>query len=226
MKDSENKPALLVVNGELPGMKLLANLIERCQFVLCTDGAAIEMMALDLHPDLIIGDLDSIDHRTTTFYQANSEIIANTCQYSTDLEKAFKLLESRRFSDVIVTGLGGKRIDHGITNIHMLASLSERFNIEVVDDFGSGPIISANESDNGALFEAELDPGTIVSLIPLQRVKNVSTTGLLYPLLNEDLGWGERSGQSNQAVENKVSVSWTEGRMLIYTVQMADSVTQ
>jgi len=210
--------ALLVVNGELPGFELIASLMERCQLVLCTDGAATQMLALNLHPDLIIGDLDSIDQKTKTFYQTNSKIISNSCQYSTDLEKAFALLESRNFMDVIVTGLGGKRIDHGITNIHMLASLSERFNIEVVDDFGSGPIISANASEGGALYEAQLKPGTIVSLIPLQKVKSVCTTGLLYPLKEEDLGWGERSGQSNQAVGDKVSISWSEGRMLVYTV--------
>jgi len=217
MKDSDqNQPALLIVNGELPTVKLLSSLIKRCQFAICTDGAATQLMAFDLHPDLIIGDLDSIDQKTKTFYQKNSKVVSNTCQHSTDLEKAFALLESRSFKDVVVTGLGGKRIDHGITNIHLLASLSERFNIEVVDDCGSGPIISASEG--GALYEAELKPGTIVSLIPLQKVKSVCTTGLLYPLKEEDLGWGERSGQSNQVVENKVSISWSEGRMLIYTL--------
>ena len=63
-------------------------------------------------------------------------------------------------------------------------------------------------------FEVKKDRN--ISLIPLPVANGIITKGLLYPLNNETLTFGERIGTRNKATENEVQISFNSGDLLIY----------
>jgi len=206
--------ALILVNGNTPCLSLLITIREKCKLFVVTDGAANKLHATPLIPDVIIGDLDSIDSATLSFYQTLVEIICAPDQYATDLEKALNLIESRGYKNVVVTGINGGRLDHTITNLHILFKYSSRLAIEFFDDNGYGFLLPCYSIP--ITFTHTLPLNSTVSLVSFDRAENISTTGLFYPLLNEALEWGSRDGQSNHSTAEQITIHFTAGSLFIF----------
>jgi len=207
-----NKKALLVVNGELPSAKLLADLREETKFVICTDGAARKLKERNIIPDVVIGDLDSLSLSEREYYEKKSNIIKKPSQYETDFEKALNYLEENCFGEVLLTGIKGERFDHAFSNTSIFAKNGDRFVFKLFDDDGFGLVLNGGNRN----LELEIQKGTTVSLLALPCAEGIATKGLLYPLKNETLRFGEREGQSNEASEDIVSVTIKKGKLLVF----------
>jgi thiamine pyrophosphokinase len=58
--------------------------------------------------------------------------------------------------------------------------------------------------------------GKTISLIPIPEAKEISTTGLMFPLEKENLNFGKRIGTRNFAIESEIEIHFTEGDLLIF----------
>jgi len=203
-----NKTALLLANGNSPTKSLFLSCRKRSEFFVCADGGANYAAEFGERPDLIIGDLDSIKASTVRKFQSvTTRRIAD--QNSTDLEKALSWLIRRNYSDIVVLGATGGRVDHLAGNLSALGKFSKRAHITFVDE--SGEMRSA-----GSETVLDASPGTIISLIPLSRCEGIVTKGLRWELLNGVLELGFREGTSNIVKSSPVTIRVRRGTLLIY----------
>jgi len=198
--------ALLIANGVLPSARLVLELVSTSDFIACADGGTRHALRLGIQPDVVIGDLDSLSTRMRENLK-QVKIIELVDQDKTDLEKAIDYLLKRRAKRITVLGATGKRIDHTLANVALLATYQPRVNLTLVDPTGEILIVQTKVT-----FPAKR--GATVSLLPIDGAPRVTTTGLRYPLTNETLEFGSR-GVSNEVVGSTVEVLVRGGRLLL-----------
>ncbi len=197
----KTKRAFILLNGSAPSD--LPNL-SQYDIVCAIDGAYNYFESNNIIPDLVTGDFDSIRNIPTTV-----EVINTPNQEYTDFEKALQILKHRGFYDIDVYGGSGKEHDHFLGNISTALQWKIGLNITFFDDFGKYFFIEES------IFLTNII-GKNISLIPLPIASGVLTEGLLYPLKNETLTFGQRIGTRNKATKNKVEITVEKGDLLIY----------
>lgn len=101
-------------------------------------------MRIDVTPDIIIGDLDSIDSTLLNQHQYLHE----PCQNSSDFQKALKYLQEQSLLPAIIVGMNGGYLDHILNNINIFIETKNLFYTPPLlgftisegqnDDFSSG----------------------------------------------------------------------------------------
>jgi len=205
------RKALVVCNGRLLSKKAMLPLLNERPFVLCADGGANKSRRLGIRPNVIVGDLDSISPATGRFF-ARVKTIHIEDQESTDLEKSFDYLLSRKIIDVVVLGAMGGRPDHSLANLSILMKYRTRLKLRYSDSHCDIQIINRR-------IELDIEVGSIVSLMPLGRCLGITTVGLKYPLRNESLELGVREGTSNEVISSPAKISVRSGNLLLFTLK-------
>ena len=110
----EDGYVLLLLDGEEPSARCWDRYVKNAAMVVATDGAANYALTHDVHLDLIIGDMDSINKEVRKSYEDGGvKVIEEGEQFSNDFEKALRyILSQTEYKDVIVLGIHGKRTDH------------------------------------------------------------------------------------------------------------------
>ncbi len=200
--------ALILANGASPRKRLFQKFRKKAGLFVCADGGANIAASFGERPDLIIGDLDSIKSATVKkFQKVTTRRIAD--QNSTDLEKAFNWVIRKGYSEIVVLGATGGRVDHLAGNLSALGKFSRKAEIQFVDDLGVMTAVGAE-----LIFHAE--EGTTVSLIPLSRCEGIVTKGLKWELQNSVLELGLRESTSNIVQSSPVMVRVRRGTLLLY----------
>jgi thiamine pyrophosphokinase len=207
----ENKRALIFANGELKNGQVVKKIFQKEDIVIAADGGLRHILELDLKPDLVIGDLDSI---TSDQYVQLVEQEIPLQKFppeknETDLELAlFHAIEIGCTSIWIIAGLGG-RLDQTLGNIFLLVSEKLRMiDIRLFD--GEEEVFLIRSS--GKIFGKI---GDMVSLVPMMgTVTGVRTQGLKYVLSDETLFPDKTRGISNELIHSSASVNIKTGTLL------------
>lgn len=201
------KHVLIVANGEQPVSPQHWNRIKRAHPLICTDGAANWLLEHQITPDVIIGDMDSISEEVRG--GLSPDVIHHVgSQENTDLEKALEYALDEGYDAATIIAATGKREDMTLANLYLVAKYAERIHIQLLTNYSTIEAIRNH-------YAAKVQPGEKISLLPVGAVSGVSTTGLAYPLKNEDLDLGSR-GVSNRADADEISVSVQTGTLLIF----------
>lgn len=201
------KHVLIVANGEQPVSPQHWNRIKRAQPLICTDGAANWLLENQITPDVIIGDLDSISEGVRG--GLSPEVIHHVgSQQNTDLEKALEYALDEGYDAATIIAATGKREDMTLANLYLVAKYAEKIHIQLLTNYSTIEAITDEYSSTAELGEK-------ISLLPVGTVEGVTTTGLEYPLVNEDLELGTR-GVSNRANTSQISISVKSGTLLIF----------
>lgn len=204
----------VVVVANAPDLDLAPyqSLVKQADLVLAADGGALALVRAGVLPNVLLGDLDSVDAATCTALAAQGvEVLAYPREKDeTDLELALLLAVARGASTIDVLGALGGRWDHTLANVAMLALPELRgCTVRLV-------------ADQQVLFlvrdRAELhgQRGDTISLLPqTAEVHGVSTGGLLYPLDNATLRFEQARGVSNVLLEPPGHVSVRDGTLLV-----------
>jgi len=130
-------------------------------------------------------------------------------QDKTDLEKAFDYLIARKIPAVNVVWATGKRADHTITNLTNIVRYRNLLKIVILDDHSKIFLLPSK-------FEKWYTAKTPISLIPIGVVNGINSTNLLYPLKNDTLTIGYRTGSSNSVLQDGlISITHTDGDLLL-----------
>ncbi|MGD1044883.1 MAG: thiamine diphosphokinase [Bacteroidota bacterium] len=202
------KRALILANGKPPGKKLLQKFLASADLFICADGGANIAARFGCAPNLIIGDLDSIEKETLSVF-SNVDVKKLNDQNSTDLEKALTATVRKKYKEIVVLGATGGRLDHAIGNLSALAKFSRKAHITFVDNMGK--FIAINHS-----LEFNLPIGTIISLLPLSRCSGIVTKGLKWNLRNESLELGVRESTSNVIVSFPANIKVKKGNLIAF----------
>lgn len=206
----DQEPALIIANGAECSNELLGQLLEWSPIVIVLDSAMERVVNLGIKVDVLLGDFDhGFNPEVYKDKQFPLEIVHTPNQDKTDLEKAFDYLIKKGHKAVNVIWATGKRADHTITNITNIVSYRNKLKIVILDDH-SKVFLLPNK------FEKWYTKNTPISLIPIGKVSGITTQNLFYPLYNEELTIGYRTGSSNHATEDGiVKIEHTEGDLLL-----------
>jgi thiamine pyrophosphokinase len=183
--------------------------------VVAADGGAHGAVRLGFGIDLLVGDGDSIDPAELARLEASGVPIrrAEREKDESDTELAVLAAIELGARRVIVVGaFGGRRLDHALANIGLLAhpDLAGRSCVLIAAETRvtllTGP---ADASFTGRM-------GDLVSLLPFgEAVTGITTAGLAYPLRDEPLVVGPARGLSNVRAETTARIAFRTGRLLV-----------
>jgi thiamine pyrophosphokinase len=167
-------------------------------------------MELGIKVDVLLGDFDrGFNPENYREKQYPLEIIHVPNQDKTDLEKAFDFLTEKGHKAVNVVWATGRRIDHTINNITNIVKYRKKLKIVMLDDHSKVFLLPQK-------FEKWYPKNTILSLIPIGNVSGVHSKNLFYPLQNDTLTIGYKSGSSNHVAEDgMVLIEHMEGDLLL-----------
>lgn len=206
------KRIIIFANGELPELNRARTLLRGDDFIIGADGGTRHALALGLKPNLIIGDMDSVEKdQLKKLSEAGTEIeLYPRDKNETDLELAIsKAIELDSKELVIVAAMGG-RTDQTLANIALLAD-PRLASLDVRLDDGVEEIFLCRSQ-----VQVKGIRGDIVSLIPWGgAVSGVQTKNLKWQLNNETLYPDKTRGISNEMVTESASVDIESGLLLV-----------
>lgn len=193
---------IILADGDFPSYSLARKWLEECSYVVCCDGAANAYIRSGRMPVAIVGDGDSLLPQLKERYA--SLVHSESEQETNDLSKAFRYCLSQGRNDITIMGATGKREDHTIGNISLLADYMELAEVRMLTDYG---IFVPIEEDS--LFESY--HGEQVSIFNMNSTE-LSANGLAYPLSAFTNWW---QGTLNEAVGERFLVC-TNGKVLVF----------
>ncbi|AOW09672.1 thiamine diphosphokinase [Flavobacterium gilvum] len=206
----DQEPALIIANGAACNPELLGQLLEWSPLVIVLDSAIDRVMELDIKVDVLLGDFDrEFDPEKYKTSQYPLEIVHAPAQDQTDLEKAFDFLIEKGHKAVNVVWATGRRMDHTLHNLTIAALYQDLLKIVFFDDHSKAFLLPKK-------FQKWYSKDTILSLIPIGTVENIVTQNLFYPLQNEKLQLGYRTGSSNHVAEDGiVTIEFDKGDLML-----------
>ncbi len=196
--------------------------LEQGDLVIAADGGADYCRKLGIAPDIIIGDMDSIDRDPAGIKpSANTEIIRHPARKdATDLELAIRLALERGARSLTILGALGGRWDMSIGTLFLLA-IPELKGIpaRVIDGCQEIVLLTGKET---ATFHGK--PGDTLSLLPTgKRASGITLEGLEYPLVKGALAYGSSKGISNILQNDKATVSLESGALLCVLIHQPEN---
>ena len=206
------KRIIIFANGELPDLNKARRLLYTDDYIICADGGTQHALALAVQPDLIIGDMDSLDKEQFQRLQTAGVAIElyPRDKNETDLELAIRrAIELSPTQIIIVAALGG-RLDQTLANISLLSDPQlSTFDVRLDDGVEEISICRDQVRVHGR-------SGDLVSLIPWQgAVSEVETVNLKWALHKETLYPDKTRGISNEMIDSTASISIGSGLLLI-----------
>jgi len=189
---------IILANGKSPRKETTDYLLKvGYSTLICVDGGANTAYKMKLIPDYIIGDLDSVHRKVLKFYENKSEIIQIKRQNDTDVEKCLKFAINKKFTDAVLTGVTGDRLDHTFCNLGIVIKFFHKINLLIIAE---NSVIQAFTGFN----EITTVPGETVSIYGLHPDTIIHSKGLKYKINNAALPFGEKESTSNIAMTDKV----------------------
>lgn len=200
VKDKQ-EPALIIANGEECSNDLLNQLLEWNPYVLVLDGALDRVLMKGIKVDAVLGDFDSINvNRLGVDEEQEIDWIYLEDQEHTDLEKGIIHLIKQGHKAANIVWATGKRLDHLHNNLITMAKYHNELPLCMLDDYSKAFFL--NPGPNG--FSKFYPGGSVISLLPLSDVTGIETKGLRYNLNGEDFLLPERTGSSNEVMEDGI----------------------
>ena len=203
--------AIIIANGQIHDSDFYRGLVAPTDLVICADGGASNAVALGLQPQVVVGDLDSLDGDLQARLESEGcQFIAHPARKDeTDLELALYYAIEHGADEILVLGALGGRIDQTLANVLLLALPELRSVKAKILDGGQEVFLIRDE----ALIEGQM--GDTLSLLPLtEEVTGIHTEGLEYPLENGALYLGPAQGISNVLTAPQARVRIGQGLLL------------
>ena len=182
--------------------------------VIVADSGLHNALLMDVHPNIIVGDMDSINKDLLKKYEKDVMIFLDgpDDQDACDGEKSLRVAVRTGVKKIILVTAGGGRLDHQLAIFGMLFNPILR-NIQVEVRWGNTQAF-ALQGPVGIYLDIPLK--TIVGLIPFGGdARGVRTKGLKWALNGEDLRVYASRGVSNESSEETIGVSIVDGCLLM-----------
>lgn len=202
---STKADAVILADGEFPTHNLALSILHNNHYIVCCDGAIDALSHTQIKPQAIVGDCDSLSEHNRMKYQ--DQIIHIKEQETNDLTKSVQYCSDQGKKHLIILGGTGKREDHCIANIGLLADY-----IEYIDDIcmitNYGVFNAINTS---SVFETY--PGQQISLFCISPCE-VTTYQLKYPVHKRVFtNWWQAT--LNEAEDHTFTIK-TNGKLVVF----------
>jgi thiamine pyrophosphokinase len=211
---SEGRTALVFAGAPILPTQRLQQRIAGLEnpLVIAADSGARNALAFGLRPDVVVGDLDSLDPDTRRQLEHDGVPFERfpRAKDATDGQLALARALVEQPTSVLLLGfLNGPRLDMTLASALLLATTD--VHVELLDE-GNACVLLKGPDEHAWTVEAD----ELISLLPLGGdCLGVATRGLRYPLDHERLAFGQTRGVSNEPLETEVSVSLDTGLLLL-----------
>lgn len=201
----------VVVGGA--GIKNYARIkaeIREDDYIICCDSGLKHVSGLGVKPSLIVGDFDSHENP-----RLDIETIVLPCEKDdTDTVYAVKEAIKRGFTEFLLVGVIGERLDHTLGNLYILDHLDGLgLKGSIIDDYSVCSIVSKEPEYIDASYE-------YFSLLNITgSAKGITVENAKYPLDNGEIPCSYQYGVSNEVLPGKTAkVTVKEGKLLLIKV--------
>lgn len=204
---------VIIANGDLGDVCFYKDFLKADDFVICVNGGTKHALALGIKPDLVIGDLDSLQPGDMLLIEELGPGLIRhpAAKEKSDLELAVdRAVEMKPPEIVIIGALGGKRADHAFINLLLLSiPLLQGIAARIVDDRQEIRMINSGAEIKGR-------PGDYLSLFSLTDEScGIETKGLKFPLKRESLHFASTRGLSNELTAPQALITMESGCLLV-----------
>ena len=209
--------AYIISGGEIDKdlLSALMNSRRKADIVVAADAGLKGLDELEIRPDFILGDFDSLGKEVLEKYSKTINISRYSSEKDfSDTELSVELCVSKGFKNITILGCFGGRMDHSLANINLLykyykegvyISLLDRYNKLYL--IGKSQIIHKNDMW-----------GKYLSIFPMGGViRDFSISGVKYPLKNVVLDKYKNPSLtiSNEIVDKECNIDFKNGMILI-----------
>jgi len=197
---------VIVADGVFPQHGIPLSYIKNAERIVCCDGSTENLFLTGYKPDAIVGDMDSVSEELANMFA--DRIFIDESQETNDLTKAVTWCREKGYNDIVIVGATGKREDHTIGNISLLALYAEFADVIMVTDTGIlKPFLKSS-----SVFSF---PGQQVSIFSMDQKTEITSHGLKYPLSKQKIeNWWEAT--LNEALTDSFSLEFQHGRVIVY----------
>lgn len=207
--EHENR-CVIVGGAEIKKYGRIRSMLRKSDFFVFCDGGLKHLEKLGIGADLIVGDFDSYKNP-----HSETETIILPCEKDdTDTVYAIKEALRRGYSDFLLIGVIGERLDHTLGNVSALLMLDNRgAEAAAADDYSELSVVSEKYvyiDDSVAYFSL---------LAVFGDAKGITVRNAKYPLENARIDSEYQYGISNEVIRGKhAEVSVKEGKLLLVKV--------
>lgn len=184
----------------------LAEPISQEDYILAADGGLTHVQALNLQPDGIIGDFDSLGYipQGATLFPVEKDDTDSMLAVRQGLRMGYD-----RF--ILYGSLDGPRLDHTLANFQTLQFLADHG----AQGYLVGQHYLATVIKSSAISFPDTAQGIISVFCLGEDAKGVTIHGLQYPLENGSLSAGFPLGVSNHFIGAQSRIQVAQGSLLI-----------
>jgi len=203
------KKCIILANGKPPRKSIIKFFqSEGYNTLICADGGANSALKMNLIPDVIIGDMDSISIVAQRKFGKTLKLISIKRQNDTDVDKCLKYAIKHRFTEVLLTGVTGNRLDHTICNLGIVLKFFPQIDIRLIAEESYLKPYKGN-------VKLKSFKGETISLYGFDKKTKIQSRGLKYPLKDVALPFGEKESTSNVATRRDVELKIRNGVIFI-----------
>jgi len=202
----EENNIVIVADGSFPEHEIPLGYLKNAGKIICCDGSVGNLVSAGYIPDAIVGDLDSLTENLAIRFA--DRIFLDESQATNDLTKAVQWCREMNYNEIVIVGATGKREDHTIGNISLLAEYAKTMNVKMVTD--TGIFIPFLKSCTVQSF-----PGQQVSLFSIDPETKITSSGLKFPLNGIKISnWWVAT--LNEAPGDSFSLEFSNGKVIVY----------
>ena len=206
MESNQNSRTVIVADGTFPTHSVPLNYLRNAGRIICCDGSVSNLYNAGFIPEAIVGDMDSLSADMADRFA--DRIFRDDNQDTNDLTKAVAWCKDKSYKDLVIVGATGKREDHTIGNISLLADYIKDVDVIMVTDTGIFiPLLKGSEISSF--------PGQQVSVFSIEPGTEITSYGLRYPLNHSKIkNWW--CATLNEATGENFSLEFKEGQVIVY----------
>lgn len=208
--------AVLLVGGAVHPSQALRRRLQAADLVVAADGGLRHAEPLGLMPQLLVGDMDSVDAATLASFPDLPREPHPAEKDELDLELGLAVCRRRGAERVLVVGGLSGRLDQTLATCLIVQAFHQGGDEEGVDCEVDDGLRRLWPLRRGEVRRLPLQPGRGFSLLALDAQAVVSLSGARYPLERSTLARGSGRGVSNVAM-GEVRIELHEGAMVAVT---------
>jgi len=212
--------ALILAGGDVFVTEVLKEQLKGIEFVIAADSGIRHAKELDLTPNLLVGDFDSITSEDMQLYSHVPIVRHQPEKDDLDLELAIEEVLKKGADELIFVGATGSRLDQSLAAIMIAARHKEVFkHVKLYTGKQTIEILQAGDA-----IELMNEVRRTFSLLSLVPESTLSIKNAKYPLSNTALKFGTGLGVSNETIAQEVTEVSIHSGLCVFIVELEENL--
>lgn len=208
--DDKQHRCVIIGGAPIAGYERISSYLREDDFCIYCDSGLRHMEGLGAEPSLIVADFDSYDDPHLDV----ETIVLPVAKDDTDTVHAVKVGLERGYTDFLLIGVFGARLDHTLVNVYILFDLDEKGCAAMaVDDYSEFEVLSAGRRDT-AYVEDRYPFFSLINMTGIAR--GITIRNAKFPVCDAEIKSEYQYATSNEVLPGKTAeITIREGKVLL-----------